>query len=78
MNSGSYKLNRDFYIKMRIKGYSHETLTSNIFPPERTETFMNDISGLENIDYTKKVDIDKLVNGLEEKSTVKKSKNKQK
>ncbi len=55
------KLNRDFYIQMRLKGYTHETIVSNVFPPERYENFISDVKGLEEIDYSKKIDIDKLV-----------------
>lgn len=56
-------LNRDFYIKMRLKGYKHEDLVEGVFPPERKGTFVIDIEGLENVDYTKKIDIEKLVYG---------------
>lgn len=65
----STRLNRDFYVKMRINGYSHDTITQNIFPPNRFEPFCNDVRGLENIDYTKKVDIQKLVEGIDEIKT---------
>lgn len=62
------RLNRDFYIKMRMKGYSHESLVSNVFPPERTDKFKSDVEDLKDIDFTKKVDIDSLVYG-EKKET---------
>lgn len=71
----STRLNRDFYIKMRINGYSHETIVSNVFPPERSEKFLKDIEGLDSVDFTKKADIDKLVDGKQE---VKKEKTKTK
>lgn len=79
MKHSPSKLNRDFYIQMRIKGYSHDTIVTNVFPPERLETFVDDIKGLEDIDYTKKVSIDKLVNANDEvkpkkKTTTKKDK----
>lgn len=62
-------LNRDFYIKMRIKGYSHETIVSGVFPPERKGTFLIDIDGLENVDFTKKIDFSKLIYKSESKKT---------
>lgn len=71
----STRLNRDFYIKMRINGYSHETIVSNVFPPERSEKFLKDIEGLDSVDFTKKADINKLVDGKQE---VKKEKTKTK
>lgn len=57
----STELNRDFYIKMRIKGYTHKTIIDNVFPPERFEAFYNDIKDLEETDFTKKIDTKKLV-----------------
>lgn len=54
-------LNRDFYIKMRIKGYTHQNILSAIFPTERTPEFNSHVEDLENIDFTNEVDIDKLV-----------------
>ena len=59
------RLNRDFYIKMRLNGYTHQTITENVFPPERKDSFCNDVSGLEDIDYSKKLNIEKLVEGVE-------------
>lgn len=70
------RLNRDFYIKMRIKGYTHQTLTTDVFPPERQETFCNDVKDLETVDFTKKSNltefqrlafIEKLVAGVKPK-----------
>lgn len=61
----SKKLNRDFYIKMRLNKISHETIVASIFPPERKDSFCNDISDLENVDYSKKLNIEKLVEGVE-------------
>lgn len=66
------QLNRDYYIKMRMKGYSHESLTGNVFPPERTEKFVSDVIDLKDVDFTKKVNIEKLSEGVkndEKKST---------
>lgn len=73
----STELNRDFYIKMRIKGYTHKTITENVFPPERFEAFYNDIKDLEEIDFTKKVNVDVLIETTSEtksKKTTKKNK----
>jgi hypothetical protein len=72
------QLNRDYYIKMRIKGYSHESLIANVFPPERTEKFVSDVNDLKDIDFTKKVNIENLVknSNLETKSTSKQTSNK--
>ena len=58
------QLNRDYYIKMRMKGYSHESLTGNVFPPERTEKFVSDVIDLKDVDFTKKVNIEKLSEGI--------------
>ncbi len=71
----STRLNRDFYVKMRIKGYTHDVITSNVFPPERFDSFCDDIKGLDDIDYTKKIDINKVIDKTEE---IKKDKNKNK
>lgn len=57
------RLNRDYYIKMRIKGYSHESLTSNVFPPERTEKFKSDVEDLKDVNFNEKVNINQLVEG---------------
>lgn len=75
------QLNRDYYIKMRIKGYSHESLTGNVFPPERTDKFVSDVSDLKDIDFTKKVNIESLVEGVKkdkEKSNKPQGKNQKK
>lgn len=68
------KMNRDFYIKMRIGGTSHNTIISSIFPPTRIEKFQQDISGLEDVDYTKKVNIQKLIDEVVETTTANKNK----
>ena len=68
------RLNRDFYIKMRINGVTHQTIIDNVFPPERKESFCNDVSGLENVDYTKKLNIEKLVEGVETETKIKSKK----
>lgn len=62
----STRLNRDFYVKMRLNGYSHETITKNVFPPNRFDAFCDDVKDLENIDYEKKINIQRLVDGNEE------------
>ena len=72
------KLNRDYYIKMRIKGYSHESLTSKVFPPERTEKFVSDVENLKDVDFTKNVDIDQLVNGIKKENKTSSKKKSQK
>ena len=80
------QLNRDYYIKMRMKGYSHESLTGNVFPPERTEKFVSDAIDLKDVDFTKKVNIEKLSEGVKKvvdvkpikKQTTKKSSQKKK
>lgn len=66
----SKKLNRDFYIKMRIKGYEHNALVNSTFPPERKEKFQSDVADLESIDFSKRVDVEKLVNSGETKKEV--------
>ena len=71
------QLNRDYYIKMRIKGYSHESLTGNVFPPERTEKFVSDVNDLKDVDFTKKVNVEKLVEGVKETKVENKSTTKQ-
>jgi len=63
----SKKLNRDFYIKMRLNGVSHETITKSIFPKDRVTDFNEHIQDLVEIDYTKKVNIEKLVEGVKPK-----------
>jgi hypothetical protein len=65
MSNISKNLNRDFYIKMRIGGTSHKTIINSIFPPDRASKFLDDIKGLEDIDYTKKVNIEKLIENSE-------------
>ena len=72
------KLNRDYYIKMRIKGYSHESLTSKVFPTERTEKFVSDVEDLKDVDFTKNVDIDQLVNGIKKENKTSSKKKSQK
>lgn len=64
MKTGT-RLNRDFYIKMRLQGYSHETIALSVFPPERKESFCNDVSDLEEVDYKKKINIEKLIEGTD-------------
>lgn len=70
------KLNRDFYIKMRIKGYRHDALIEATFPPERKEKFQSDVSDLETVDFTKKVDVDVLIETTSEQKPKKTTKKK--
>jgi hypothetical protein len=70
------RLNRDFYIKMRIKGYPHDSLIEATFPPERKENFQSDVSDLEAVDFTKKVDVDVLIKTTSEPNPKKTTKKK--
>jgi hypothetical protein len=48
---------------MRLQGYSHDTITLSVFPPERKESFCNDVVDLQSVDYKKKINIEKLIEG---------------
>lgn len=65
------RLNRDFYIKMRLKGYSHSKLVESTFPPERKEKFSSDVADLESVDFAKKVNVEKLIEGDSKSKEVK-------
>lgn len=68
------RLNRDFYIKMRLQGYSHDTITLSVFPPERKESFCNDVVDLRGVDYKKKINIEKLIEGVDDTNNKQKNK----
>lgn len=53
------KLNRDYYSKMRQKGYTHEQMIEAVFPPERKEKFESDVEEIKDLDYSGKEDNNK-------------------
>lgn len=74
----STTLNRDFYTSLRKKGHTHLQIIESVFPSERKEKFLSDVADLEAVDFTKKVDIEKLVSGVKKKAAKKTTKSKSK